>query len=374
MQRVFTALIFSCGAILSTAAFAQPEAHNTGAVFVMTNDAAKNEIVAYGRAADGSLQESDRFATGGRGSGGTTDPLGSQASLILSQDTSFLFAANAGSGDISVFRVEGSRLALIDRVPSGGAAPDAIAQLGNLVYVLNSGGTSGVSGFRLGPAGRLTPIPNSIRFLSTGITAASSLAFSPNGAFLVVIERLTNNIDVFSVQGDGTLQAKPAQPSTVPGAFSVLFTPGGAALVAATGPAGVTNGSAISSYSLSSTGTLTPISNNVPTLGAATCWNAITPNGQFVYTSNAGTSTISGFGVSAGGALTPVNGTIVATDAANSTNLDIAITADGKFLYALNAGSATVGVFAIQTNGSLMPLGTVGGLGATQGLNGIAAY
>jgi hypothetical protein len=38
------------------------------------------------------------FPTGGRGSGGVTDPLGSQGSLTLSQDHSLLFAVNARNG------------------------------------------------------------------------------------------------------------------------------------------------------------------------------------------------------------------------------------------------------------------------------------
>ena len=50
----------------------------TGAVFVMTNAADRNEIIAYKRNADGSLEKGRNFRTGGRGSGGTTDPLGSQ--------------------------------------------------------------------------------------------------------------------------------------------------------------------------------------------------------------------------------------------------------------------------------------------------------
>ena len=371
MKCVFAALTIATGLTLPGAGLAQDASHKAGAVFVMTNAADKNQIIAYNRDADGTLREVHRFDTGGRGSGGNTDPLGSQGSLVLSPDGSTLFAVNAGSGDISAFRVLGSTLFFTDLEPSGGAAPNALAVSGNLLYVINSGASSSVTGFYVNRNGRLRPIPNSLRFLSTNITAASSLAFSPNGAFLVVIERETNNIDVFSVQTDGTLIATPPHPSGVPGAFAVLFAPNGAALVVATGPAGVVNGSAISSYAIGAGGTLTPISNDVPTLGAATCWSAITPNGQFVYTSNAGTSTISAFSVGPTGVLTPVSGTIAAT---NPSNLDIAISADGKFLYALEQGAGSVGIFAIQADGTLASLGTLNDIGTNQGLNGIAAF
>src|SRR6202007_1222372 len=180
--------------------------------FIMSNSADRNEVIAFTRATDGTLQESGRFATGGRGSGGNNDPLESQGSLTLGQDHTLLFAVNAGSGTVSVFSVHGSQLSLVDKVISGGSEPNAIAQHGNLVYVSNVGGSSNVVGFRL-DHGKLAQIPNSTRFLSTNNSGAGGLAFSPDGSFLVVIERLTNAIDVFSVQGDGTLSPIVVNPS-----------------------------------------------------------------------------------------------------------------------------------------------------------------
>ena len=102
-SRIRTLLIvmlaFAAG--LPARSSAQSE-EGAGAVFVMTNSASRNEVVAYKRNPDGSLQEGNRFSTGGRGSGGLTDPLGSQGSLTLSTDRSLLLAVNAGSGTISV--------------------------------------------------------------------------------------------------------------------------------------------------------------------------------------------------------------------------------------------------------------------------------
>ena len=89
------------------------------AVFVMANAANRNEVISYQRNADGTLTEERHFSTGGRGSGGNNDPLESQGSLTLTQDHSHLLAVNAGSGDISFFRIHGSDLDLRDRVSSG---------------------------------------------------------------------------------------------------------------------------------------------------------------------------------------------------------------------------------------------------------------
>jgi 6-phosphogluconolactonase (cycloisomerase 2 family) len=340
----------------------------------MTNAVNRNEIISFARAADGSLQEGRRFATGGRGTGGVTDPLESQGSLTLSQNRDFLFAVNGGSGEISVFLVHGSSLWLRDKVPSGGAEPNAVAQHANLVYVLNVGGSSNVVGFRLGTDGHLRQISNSTRFLTTNNSEAGSLAFSPDGQFLLVTERATNNIDVFPVQPDGTLASIVVNSSQEPGAFAVTFAPVGVALVSETGPADGNNASTISSYSVVADGSLTPVTVGVPTFGNANCWNAATPDGRFVYSSNAASSTIAGFAINATtGALTPVGATVVGTNPSGSTNLDIAISRDGKFLYSLNSGTGAVGVFAIRQDGTLTNLGGVGGLMENAGFNGIAA-
>ncbi|MGB6386758.1 MAG: beta-propeller fold lactonase family protein [Terriglobales bacterium] len=373
-QHLLLTAIMAIGTILPAIGKTQPNSNSAnGAVFVMTNAADHNEIIAYKRGADGSLMEGHSFQTGGRGSGGTTDPLASQGSLTLSQDHSLLFAVNAGSGNISVFQVHGASLSLLGKTPCGGSEPVAVAQYGNLVYVVNAGGSSDVVGFALEKDGRLKQIPGAIAYLSTGNSGPGSLSFSPDGQFLLVTEKVTNNIDVFHVQINGTLGPIKVNASAGPGAFSVLFAPNGAALVAETGPAGGDNASAISSYAVAANGTLSPISTSVPTLGAATCWSAITPNGSFVYTSNAGTSTISGFAISGTGALMPLAGTILGTNPSGSTNLDIAISSEGKFLYSLNSGTGTVSIFAINQDGTLTSLGDATGLSESAGFNGIAA-
>jgi 6-phosphogluconolactonase len=350
----------------------QGRANTTSAVFVMNNSVDRNVVIAFKRAADGTLHEGGRFATGGRGSGGTTDPLESQGSLTLSQDGSLLFAVNAGSGDVSVFAVNGSNLSLVAKVNSGGSEPNAVAQHGNLVYVVNVGGSSNVVGFHVNQ-GTLTPIHGSTRFLTTNNSGAAAISFSPDGKFLAVSERSTNNLDVFSVQPDGRLSPIVVNPSAGPGAFAVAFAPNGAAIVSETGAAGAVNGSAISSYAVLADGSLSPISTSVPTLGAANCWNAITPDGRFVYVSNAGSATISGFAIGNSGALTALSGTVVGSNPAGATNLDIAVSGDGKFLYTLNSGDGTIGIFAIQNDGTLASVGSTAGISAKSGFNGIAA-
>jgi 6-phosphogluconolactonase len=300
-------------------------------VFIMTNNADHNQVVAYKSTTDGSFVEAGRFETGGRGSGGSFLPLESQGSLTLSQDHSFLFAVNAGSGELSVFRVQDASLFLVSKVPTGGAMPVSVAQLQSRVYVLNQGGNGAVVGFNMDFVGHLTKIPNSTALLSATFVAGADVSISPDGQFVVVIEQLvdplsttkkSNNIDTFRISPDGTLGPIVENPSPGVGAFSSAFTPNGTLIVTEAGtPAQPMGG--ISSYNIQRDGTITTITQSVPTGGVATCWNVITPNAKFVYAVNSGTSNISGFSIASNGALAPIGSTILASDPPNSGSLDI---------------------------------------------------
>ena len=359
-------------ATIATAAHANAQ-RGSEAVFVMTNAAARNDVISYQKGnGDGSYKEEGRFATGGRGSGGQVDPLQSQGSLTFNQDHTLLFAANAGSGTVSVFRVRGQFLALADQVDSGGSEPLAIAAAGNTVYVLNGAAAGSVVAFQLDPFGHLRQLQNSTRFLSTTSAGGSSISVSPDHRFLAVTERLTNSIDTFPILANGTLGTIVTNTSSAPGVFAAAFAPDGNLLVSETGPAGAVNGSAISSYAIASNGTITAVTQSLPTFGMANCWNAITPNGKWVYTSNAASGTISGFAIANGGALTPIGSTVLATNPQGSANIDITVSGDGQYLYALDAGTGAISVFAIQSDGTLNPLTGIEGLPAAAGFNGIA--
>ncbi len=338
-----------------------------GAVFAMTNAASNNQINAYTRLEDGSLQFAAAFSTGGNGSGGTVDPLHSQGSLTLSADHRLLFAVNAGSGTVSSFAVSGATLSLVDTVSTGGSLPTSVTQARDLVYVLNAGGNGSVSGFHIFPNGHLLPIPNSTHYLSGSATAPTDVVLSPNGQFLIVIESATNKIDVFHVFPNGTLSNPVVNDSAGATPFASVFAPGGTLIV---GNASNT----ISSYQVDGNGSLHTISNALPTDGEATCWDVILPNGRFLYTDNATSSNQSGFAVDAKGTLTPIGDTIVGQNPEGSGNLDVAASDDGRFVYTLNAATGTIGMFVVQQDGSLVNVGQQDGLPASAGINGIAAY
>jgi 6-phosphogluconolactonase (cycloisomerase 2 family) len=359
--------------ILSPMMYAGAQTPGTETFFVMSNNAENNQVLEFLHSAGGSTVAQKTYDTQGRGSGGVNDPLEAQGSLTLNSDHSLLFAVNAGSGDVTVFRVDRGGLHFADKESSGGSEPVAVAQSQNLVYVLNQGGAGSVVGFQVRGDGHLRPIANSTAFLSANAAGGASISISPDGQTLAVVERLTNNIDTFHINPNGTLAPIVVNPSSAPGAFSGRFAPDGKLIVSETGPAGEAGASAISSYSLLPGGKLAAVSQSVPTFGDANCWNAVTPDGSRVYVSNAGSSNISGFTISAGGVLTGIGQTILASNPSGATNLDITISGDGKFLYSLNATVGTVGVFAVHPDGTLSEMSEISGFPKAVGFNGIAA-
>lgn len=84
---------------------------SAGVVFVQTDNTAGNRVVAYDRAADGTLIAAGSYATGGRGgilAGSVVDHTASQGSLASDPRHGLLYAVNAGSDTISVFAVRGA--------------------------------------------------------------------------------------------------------------------------------------------------------------------------------------------------------------------------------------------------------------------------
>ena len=117
-------------------------------VYVETNLKPANSIRAFARAANGQLDEiaGSPFLTGGSGSGYNGVAIGpddSDQEIITNYDHSLLFAVNAGSDSISVFRIAGNgSLAPVagSPFPSGGNDPVSLDIVGNILYVANKSG------------------------------------------------------------------------------------------------------------------------------------------------------------------------------------------------------------------------------------------
>jgi 6-phosphogluconolactonase len=343
----------------------------TGAVYAMTNQTSGNSIVAFHRASSGALSMVGTFSTGGLGFGSGNDPLGSQGSLILSDDGHFLLAVNAGSNNISVMQAGPPGLKLAGTFSSGGTEPVSLALYKDLVYVLNAGGAPNITGFELNPDGTLRMLSGSSRPLAGGTAAGpAQVGFTPDGSFLVVTEKNTNLIDTYRVLESGVTAGPISNPSSGTTPFGFTFGRSGTLVVseAAGGPGGT---SASSSYQISTvSGELSVISASVTDTQLAACWAVTTNDGRFVYLSNTGSGTLSSYAVGAGGMLTLVNAATGVTGS-GTVPLDSAITSNSEFLYVLDDGTGQVSGFRVESDGSLTALATAGSL--PSGSQGITA-
>jgi 6-phosphogluconolactonase len=337
-----------------------------GSVYIMSNSATGNQVIAYSRAPDGTLTWQANYATNGLGNKGLTGS--NQGGLVLSEDGRSLIVVNAGSNDISVFSVNHDGLTLTDKASSQGTMPISLTIHGNLVYVLNTGGAesnANIAGFQLND-GQLSPISGSVQPLS-GPTAPAQISFNPSGTVLVVTEKSTGKIDTFLVDNKGVASAPNVQASSGGTPFGFDFTRSGTLVVseAAGGPSGT---SAVSSYSISDSGSLTTVSPSVPDTQLAACWLVVTGNSQFAYTANAHSTTISSYTISSNGRISLLDSKAATV---GGTDLDMALARNSRFLYVFDNGDHAIVAYQVHADGSLTWLQTTGGI--PSGADGLAA-
>jgi 6-phosphogluconolactonase len=336
------------------------------AVYVQSNDANANEVLAFARGADGGLEPSGRFATGGRGTG--QPHLASQSSIVVSADGGHLLVVNAGSDELSLFAIEAGGLRLADRVASGGAAPTSVAVEGDLVYVLNNG-TPNIAGFRIA-GDELVAVDGSARALSADDADPAQIAFSVDGGTLVVTERGTDSISTYAVSDDGLATGPTTIKSSGKTPYGFDFTADGA-LIVTEAFGGAVGAAAASSYSLTSPDTLAPVSGSVGDTRSEVCWAAVTKDGRFAYVTNFGDGTISSYAIAPDGSLELRDPVAASTHLGEKGIRDEAITPDGRHLYAIDADAGMVFGWTVGDDGGLVSIGSVEGVPAT--VAGLAA-
>jgi 6-phosphogluconolactonase len=335
-------------------------------IYVQTNDADQNEIVAFDRAPDGAIEPIGRFDTGGQGTG--VPHLASQSSVALNGDGSLLLVANAGSNELSLFSVLDIGLQLESRVSTGGSMPTSVAVHREIAYVLNAGGEGAIAGFLLA-GGVLEPIEGSCRPLSAAGADPAQIAFSPDGRTLVVTERGTNSISAYTVDERGLAHGPRTIASSGATPYGFDFAEDAVIVTEAFG--GEVGAAAASSYALSGTGRLEPVSASVPNTRSEVCWAAVTKDGRFLYVTNFGDGTISSYAIRENRNIELLEPVAASTRLGEKGLRDEAISRDGRFLYALDADACRVYGWSVGDDGSLTPVGHSNGLPET--VAGLAA-
>jgi 6-phosphogluconolactonase len=336
----------------------------SGAVYVQTN-AAPNEVIAFRRADDGSLDRIGSVATGGEGDG--SPHLQSQGSVALTRDGRHLLVTNAASDDLSVFSVasDGS-IELRDRVDTG-AIPRSVAEHDGLVVVLNTG-QPGLVSFRLHSDG-IEPVAGGDQALEADDADPAQVAFSPDGSMLVITERGTDSIVTFEVAPDGTFVASHEIASQGPTPYGFAFTSAGTLVVTEAFRA-EKGAAAASSYAIVD-GLLEPRTPSVGNGRSEICWAVITPDDRFAFTTNFADGAVSRFAIAG-------DGTLSLEDAAAGISVDGMpglrdedLSGDGRFLYAIDADGGRIYGWSVDAEGSLEPVGSWDGVPAT--VAGLAA-
>src|SRR5262245_48406715 len=322
------------------------------AVYVQTNEADENRVLAFRRDPGGSLSDLGVYATRGRGDG--KPHLTSQGSVVLTGDGSYLLVTNAGSGNLSVFAVGDGGLSLVETVATG-SAPKSVAEHDGVVYVLNTGEPSLV-GFRLDGFERIGELE-----LAEG-TDPAQVGFAPDGSSLVVTDRGADAIVQFPVDGTGQLGEGRISPSSGPTPYGFAFA--GDTLVVTEAFGAAKGKAAASSYRIGG-GEAMPVSRSIGNGRSEICWAVVTRDGRYAFTTNFADGAVSRWAIAGDGTITLEDAAagLVADDQPGLRDEDLS--GDGRFLYAVDADSGQVVGWTVESGGRLEPLGSWAQLPAT---------
>lgn len=367
-----------------------------GAAYSETNGVPNNAVIAYDRLANGQLVQREVVPTGGSGERAPQpgcDPPGgcpildTQGEVVVTKNGKLVFAVNAGSNSISSFRERKHGLELVDVEPSNGDFPNSVTVHGHVLYALNSDSNS-IAGFRFTSKGELSPIPNSVRTLSSPVSPPGlkprQIGFDHTGRVLAVTILVGNmppappnpsSIDTFLVDKHDVPGAAMPHTSTTPLPFGFAFDHHNNLVMSQVTELPGTGHTA--TYRLNAkTGDLTPIDTE-SSGGQAPCWVVITKSGKFTFVVNTGggaPSTIAGYALERNGmltflGLTPPNGEEFA-------RTDEALSRNSKFLYVLKPGifapNSQIDEYRVEKDGSLTLIGNTPAVGP-EGQSGLAA-
>ncbi|MFE4699707.1 lactonase family protein [Streptomyces sp. NPDC056738] len=352
------------------------------AVFVQGNELGGNTIHVFARGEDGTLNASGTYATGGKGGDqvdAPTDSLASQGSLVYDDTSGMLLAVNAGSGTVTSFQVEGSRLKNRHVVSSGGKFPASIAVHGRVAYVMNAGGRGSVQGFEMTGEG-LRPLAGSRRYLGLDnkdiplfSSSPGEVAFTPDGRDLVVTTKSADTVEVLPLKRNGlpAVAAPVVNKSAGAVPFAISFDATGKRMLVAEAAK-----STVTTYKVRHDGTLKVLQKPLPNGQETLCW--LERAGNHFYGGNTGNSTVTGYRMDSHGRLSLTNDVGIATppSAKSQGVIDLAVTRDERFVYVQNAVSGTIDGFQVKADGSLTKITTVGtGLArfGESGMEGIVA-
>jgi 6-phosphogluconolactonase len=214
----------------------------------------------------------------------------SPSSVVVHPSNKFVYAANQGGNDISLFTVDSTLGSLLEVLPRTRAG--------------------------------LTPV---------------SLVMDTPGSFLFALNRVSGSISVYSINsGTGALTAVAGSPfSTFPNLVAMAITPSAKFLYVLNANLG-----AVFAYTVAS-GVLQPVAGLPAQVGGGPLGITVDPAETFVYVANSTDSTVSVLSInSSTGALT-----LLGSFATGTTPTAVAVL--GQYLYVANLGSTNISAFSV---------------------------
>lgn len=289
-----------------------------------------NNVSAFSVDATGSLTEisNSPFATGGSGTGGGAYAVNRIVVATTATSGNFLYASNGGSQNIAAFAIDPS-------------------------------------------LGGLTPVPTSP--YATGATGWNdiSLAASPNGQFLFAGITANNSIATFSIAADGSL-SQVSGIAIGKAAAGMKVSPDGKYL--AVGLPGFGSG-AVAMFSIASNGSLTMI-NGVPFADSGAGFLAgvdidCASSHLFGGEMTSGNATVDVFNIGSAGALSRIQGSPFSPGTGTNSNVAV-LSPNDQFLFVSNQGSTSILTLGVGSTGALALANSTSLSGGTNALAGMA--
>ncbi len=199
-------------------------------IYVATNKADMNTIMAYKMMKDGSFMPHE-YKSGGKGTGDLEvpalkkdpthplangdDPLISAYGVTVTKDMKNLLVVNAGDASVSMFKINPDEsLMLVNTVKIHDKFPLSVAESNGNVVVASVGATNGEGSIEAMQIqdGKLISVPNSKRDLKA---RPSTVKFSSDGLFVVLTELVTGKVKSYAF-ASGTLSKEPISVVDLP--------------------------------------------------------------------------------------------------------------------------------------------------------------
>jgi 6-phosphogluconolactonase len=274
----------------------------------------------------------------------------SPSSILLHPSGKFVYVANAGENDISLFKVatSGALTEVTPRTPTGMNPTSMVMDsAGSFLFVAN-GNSNTIRGYSIsGSTGALTALSGAPA--QTGFSPVN-LAMTASGKFLYVANSNSASVSGFAVDSSGGLTAVPGPPSVVgAGPNRIAIDPSGKFLYVASLAGGNFSGFTIDStsgalsamngspFGVTVSTTITPLSSLV-----------VDRSGKYLYVTNQSGNNVYAFTIDASsGVPKAITATPVPPYAAGTSPVFIVNDATGKLLFVGNQNSTSISVFSI---------------------------